>query len=107
MGQALRGVERMRTAVAAAPEYAELYDILAAGAWMAGNRALAIEAARMRLSVCTPSADNYLLAAKLCSLSGQDVEARVIVTMGLTRFPGQSELQAALEQGGPCSSVPS
>jgi hypothetical protein len=45
IGQASRGVERMRMAVAAAPEYAELYDILAAGAWMAGHRALAIEAA--------------------------------------------------------------
>jgi tetratricopeptide (TPR) repeat protein len=96
MGQAVRGMERMRAAVATAPEYAELYDILAAGAWMAGDRALAVEAARMRLSMGTPSAENYLLAAKLCSLSGRDGEARVIVTMGLARFPEQTELQAAL-----------
>jgi glycosyltransferase involved in cell wall biosynthesis len=96
IGQASRGVERMRMAVSAAPEYGELYDILAAGAWMAGYRTVAIEAARMRLSVGTPSADNYLLAAKFCSLSGKDGEARAIVTMGLTRFPEQPELQAAL-----------
>jgi len=97
MGQAVRGVERMRAAVATAPDYAELYDILAAGAWMAGERALAVEAARMRLAVGTPSADNYLLAAKLCSLSGRDGEARAIVTMGQARFPEQPELQAAVE----------
>lgn len=97
IGQTAGGVERMQAAVARAPEYAELYDILAVGAWMAGNRVLAIEAARMRLSIGTPSADNYLLAAKLCSLAGRDEEARAIVTMDNARFHAQSELQAAVE----------
>jgi Glycosyl transferase family 2 len=96
MGQTVRGVERIRDAVARAPEYAELYDILAAGAWMAGERTLAIEAARMRLSVGTPTADNFLLAAKLCSLSDRAGEAHAIVTMGLTRFPEDAGLRSAL-----------
>lgn len=95
MGQTAQGVKRMRNAVARAPEYAELYDILAAGAWMAGERSLAVEAARARLSVGTPSADNFLLAAKLCSLSGRDGEAHVIVTMGLARYPEDAGLQSA------------
>ncbi|WP_260739704.1 glycosyltransferase [Tunturiibacter lichenicola] len=98
MGQTVRGVERMRDAVAKAPEYAELYDILAAGAWMAGDRTLAIEAARMRLSVGSPSADNFLLAAKLCSLSDRGGEAHAIVTMGLTRFPQDAGLRSALHE---------
>jgi glycosyltransferase involved in cell wall biosynthesis len=98
MGQTVRGVERMREAVARAPEYTELYDILAAGAWMAGDRTLAIEAARMRLSVGSPSADNFLLAAKLCSLSDKDQKAHAIVTMGLTRFPEDAGLRSALRQ---------
>jgi hypothetical protein len=43
-----------------------------------------------------PTADNYLVAAKLCSLSGREEEARDIVTMGVARFPEQPELKTAL-----------
>ncbi len=100
MGLTVQGLKRMRNAVARAPEYAELYDILAAGAWMAGDHALAIEAARARLSVGTPSADNFLFAAKLCSLSGRGGEAHVIVTMGLARFPQDAGLQSVLLEPG-------
>jgi tetratricopeptide (TPR) repeat protein len=100
LGRVAGGVERMRNAVATAPEYAELYDVLAAGAWMAGERSLAVEAARTRLSVGTPSADSFLLAVKLCALSGRGGEAHAIVTMGLARFPEDVGLRSAFLECG-------
>lgn len=55
LGRTKEGIERMRQAVASAPAFSELYDILATGALLGGDWKLAAEttAARMRMGKTT------------------------------------------------------
>lgn len=65
LGLAEQGIQRMRQAVQAAPEFPELYDILIAGALLGGNVALAAQTAEARLEVGQPEDGHIRLAAEL------------------------------------------
>jgi hypothetical protein len=55
----------MRQAVASAPAYGELYDILATGALLGGDVELAAQTAQARLGVGKPTEFHVQLAALL------------------------------------------
>jgi Flp pilus assembly protein TadD len=69
VGQADEGIRRMRQAVASAPAFSELYDILATGALLGGNLELAAETvdARLRMGKTTEFHEQLaeLVAAQL------------------------------------------
>ncbi len=65
LGSVEQGIARMRKAVAEAPAFGELYDILAAGALLAGNVQLAAKTAQDRLVIGTPTDFHFQLATLL------------------------------------------
>jgi predicted Zn-dependent protease len=65
LGAAAEGIRRMRQAVADAPAFGELYDILAAGALLGGDVELAAQTAEARLRVGKPTEFHFQLAALL------------------------------------------
>ena len=65
LGSAKRGIHRMRQAVASAPSFAELYDILATGALLAGDIGLAAETTEARLKLGHPTELHTQLATLL------------------------------------------
>jgi Flp pilus assembly protein TadD len=65
MGRVKEGIERMREAVAGAPAFSELYDILATGALLGGDVKLAAEAAQARLKMGKTTEFHQQLAAVL------------------------------------------
>ena len=65
LGSAEQGIRRMRQAVADAPSFGELYDILAAGALLGGDMELAAQTAEARLRVGKPTQFHYQLAEML------------------------------------------
>jgi len=65
LGSAEQGIRRMRQAVADAPSFGELYDILAAGALLGGDVELAAQTAEARLRVGKPTQFHYQLAEML------------------------------------------
>lgn len=65
LGRAEQGICRMKQAVAQNPHFAELYDILVAGALLAGNLELASETAQARLRVGSPEALHFRIAEEL------------------------------------------
>jgi glycosyltransferase involved in cell wall biosynthesis len=94
-GHTAAGLERMQRAVARDPEFSELYDVLAAGALLAGDVALAARTAEARLAIGKLSAGEFLLAAELQKLSGDGVRAMEILRCGMERFPDEAQLRAA------------
>lgn len=67
LGRVEEGIRRMQAAVKADPQFAELYDILAAGALLAGKPAIAAEVTEARLKLGKPLAFHFQLAAALKS----------------------------------------
>ncbi len=65
LGLAEQGIGRMKQAVARSPRFAELYDILVAGALFGGDVRLAAEAAQARLEVGQPEERHFQIAAEL------------------------------------------
>jgi Flp pilus assembly protein TadD len=65
LGSANEGVARMQKAVADAPAFGELYDILAAGALLAGRVELAAKTAQARLKIGAPTDFHFQLATLL------------------------------------------
>jgi tetratricopeptide (TPR) repeat protein len=65
LGAVESGIRRMRQAVASAPAYGELYDILATGALLGGDVELAAQTAQARLGVGKPTEFHVQLAALL------------------------------------------
>jgi hypothetical protein len=65
LGSAQEGIRRMQRAVASAPAFGELYDILAAGALLGGNVQLAAKTAEERLSIGKTTKFHIQLAALL------------------------------------------
>jgi Tfp pilus assembly protein PilF len=65
LGRAEQGIRRMKQAVEKNPHFAELYDILVAGALLAGNLKLATETAQARLGIGNPQARHFQIAAEL------------------------------------------
>jgi hypothetical protein len=65
LGSAREGIRRMQQAVASAPDFGELYDILAAGALLGGDVELAAQTAEARLQVGTPTEFHHRLATLL------------------------------------------
>jgi predicted Zn-dependent protease len=65
LGFAREGIRRMQQAVANAPAFGELYDILAAGALLGGDVELAAQTAEARLHVGTPTEFHHRLATLL------------------------------------------
>ncbi|HEY1766626.1 MAG TPA: glycosyltransferase [Terracidiphilus sp.] len=78
MGRVAKGIERMRQAVAEAPAFAELYDILAAGALLGGDLALAAETAEARLRLGETTEFHARLAAILAARMQAQVEAPAV-----------------------------
>ncbi|HEX4037776.1 MAG TPA: hypothetical protein VHX37_06940 [Acidobacteriaceae bacterium] len=79
LGDVGTGIARMRAAVKSAPGFAELYDILSAGALLGGNVELAAQTAEARLSVGKPEPFHYELAAALHARLGDRKKARAIL----------------------------
>jgi tetratricopeptide (TPR) repeat protein len=73
LGAAEQGIRRMRQAVADAPAFGELYDILAAGALLGGDVELAAQTAEARLGVGKPTEFHFQLAEILQAQSKQQV----------------------------------
>ncbi|MGB6692439.1 MAG: glycosyltransferase [Terracidiphilus sp.] len=73
LGEAAEGIRRMRQAVADAPAFGELYDILAAGALLGGDVELAARTAEARLHVGEPTEFHFQLAALLQAQLKQQV----------------------------------
>ena len=65
IGLVEQGLRRLEMAVASEPEFSELYDILVAAAVKGGKLALAAEAAEKRLTMRSPEAFHFQLAAEL------------------------------------------
>ncbi|MGB6742510.1 MAG: glycosyltransferase [Terracidiphilus sp.] len=65
LGRVQEGIERMRRAVASAPAFSELYDILATGALLGGDVELASETASARLRMGKTTEFHEQLAALL------------------------------------------
>lgn len=63
LGQASSGIRRMQQAVASAPAFVELYDILATGALLVGDLALAAQTAEARIRMGNPTQFHAQLAA--------------------------------------------
>jgi tetratricopeptide (TPR) repeat protein len=63
LGLTAEGIRRMQKAVADAPAFGELYDILAAGAVLGGNPQLAAETVVARLRIGEPTEFHHRLAA--------------------------------------------
>jgi len=72
LGLAEEGLRRIQQAIAGAPEYAELYDILAAAALLAGNVPLAAGALEMRLQLAAGTEFHERLRA---AIESQQAEA--------------------------------
>ncbi len=67
LGSAQEGIARMRRAVASAPAFGELYDILATGALLGGDVELAAETAAARLQMGNTTEFHAELAAALAA----------------------------------------
>ena len=65
LGSVNEGIQRMQQAIADAPAFSELYDILAAGALLGGNLELAAKTAQARLEMGKLSEFHVQLAALL------------------------------------------
>lgn len=79
LGDVEGGIRRMQGAVESAPGFAELYDILAAGALLGGRGELAAQTAEARLSVGQPERCHYELAAALRARLGDRKKAQAIL----------------------------
>jgi len=67
IGRAQEGIGRMRRAVASAPAFAELYDILATGALLGGDLALAAETVETRIKMGKTTEFHRQLAALIAA----------------------------------------
>lgn len=98
LGTTALGLQRIQRAIAREPEFGELYDILIAAALFAGDRALAGRTAEHRLTIGTPSAERYVLAAGILVQLGAWERAIEIVHSGLGVFPENAQLRAAIDE---------
>lgn len=83
LGAVDEGIRRMQAAVESDPGFAELYDILTAGALLGGRVELAAETAMARLKVGKPEAFHFQLAAGLRAQLGDRAGAQAILERGL------------------------
>jgi hypothetical protein len=67
----------MQQAIAAAPEYAELYDILAAAALLSGNLAVAVDSMEARLRLGNPTAFHIQLVSAIQAQFNQQQAAKI------------------------------
>lgn len=79
LGETQKGIARMQAAVASDPAFAELYDILAAGALLAGYVELAAHTAEARLALGQPQPFHFQLAAALAAQLGDAGKAQAIL----------------------------
>lgn len=82
LGEKEQGIRHMQEAVASDPKFAELYDILAAGALLGSEANLAADTAEARLDVGKPQAAHYTLAATLRAGLGDAHRAEAILERG-------------------------
>jgi glycosyltransferase involved in cell wall biosynthesis len=96
LGDRATGIAKVEQAVAQSPASAELYDIYATAAFLAGKPAAACEAADRRLAMKNVSAFNFLLAATLHLHTNMRQKAEGILHAGLLRFPEDTELRSMM-----------
>jgi tetratricopeptide (TPR) repeat protein len=77
LGLVEQGTRRMQQAIAAAPEYAELYDILAAAALLSGNLAVAVDSMEARLRLGNPTAFHIQLVSAIQAQFNQQQAAKI------------------------------
>jgi tetratricopeptide (TPR) repeat protein len=77
LGLVEQGTRRMQQAVAAAPEYAELYDILAAAALLSGNLPVAVKTVEARLRLGNPTAFHIQLVSAIQAQFNQQQAAKI------------------------------
>jgi tetratricopeptide (TPR) repeat protein len=82
LGETEEGIRHMQKAVASDPQFAELYDILAAGALLGGNPRLAADTAEARLGVGKARPAHFAFAAKLRAELGEHAAAHAILERG-------------------------
>jgi hypothetical protein len=88
----------MVEAVESQPRFLELYDILATGAFIGGDTALAIATADQRLNLGELTSFQFLLAATLHEHIGNSQRAEEILSNGLFLFPHDQELDSAMKR---------
>jgi tetratricopeptide (TPR) repeat protein len=89
LGHHEEGIRHMREAVSSDPQFAELYDILAAGAFLGGNPQVAAEAAETRLGLGKVKAAHFQMAAALRAHLGDPRGAEAILEQGRAAFPDE------------------
>jgi tetratricopeptide (TPR) repeat protein len=77
LGLVEQGTRRMQQAIATAPEYAELYDILAAAALLSGNLPVAVKTVEARLRLGHPTAFHVQLVAAIQAQFEQQQAAKI------------------------------
>jgi tetratricopeptide (TPR) repeat protein len=98
LGLGATGIRRMVEAVESQPRFLELYDILATGAFIGGDAALAIATADQRLNLGELTSFQFLLSATLYESIGNSQRAEEILTSGLFLFPHDGELDSAVKR---------
>ena len=86
-GDKINGLARIRQAIREHPDAPELYDILAGSAFLAGQPAIACNAADHRLTMPGVQSFHYQLAATLHRHTGNESKALAIQQAGTSRFP--------------------
>jgi glycosyltransferase involved in cell wall biosynthesis len=98
LGLGATGIRRMVEAVESQPRFLELYEILATGAFIGGDAALAIATADQRLNLGELTSFQFLLAATLHEYIGNSQRAEELLTNGLFLFPDDQELDDAMKR---------
>ncbi|WP_263374061.1 TPR domain-containing glycosyltransferase [Granulicella aggregans] len=93
LGHGESGMARLDAALRQSPGNAELYDIYATAAFLAGRPADACEAANQRLSMKGVTAFHFFLAATLHVHAHMRQEAEAILHAGIRRFPEDAEIR--------------
>lgn len=93
LGHTEAGMMRVEDALGQSPDNAELYDIYATTAFLAGRRVDACDVANRRLSMKGASAFNFILAATLHLHTNMRQKAHTILHDGIRLFPEDAELR--------------
>jgi tetratricopeptide (TPR) repeat protein len=83
LGAVKEGIRRMQAAVAEAPAFGELYDILAAGALLGGDVELAAQTAQARLRLGKTTEFHFQLAALIEAQLKERQKARALASAGI------------------------
>jgi len=99
LGETVAGFEKLRRAVAAAPQQSEVHDRLMKACLVVGNLPEAAEAAEY-FAACIAQPTTFLRAASIRAQLKQWDRAGKLISLGLQLFPNSTELQTASAEIG-------